>query len=324
MPNPSDHLTPDQLKTLLEEVTRPAAHIPLTVVSGTGLCKAEFLHLHQEWIDWPTKDSNTPSHPIIRIPEEEKCRRQKIDQGHTIDTELVTRNRPCCNCRHGDGSSLGYFKNKRSNKVSNTVPVIDENAVQSLKWWFNRFDTIPWNGKYTALNSDTKRLLNRRINHTGLRKTFIARAAKMELSLDLIAKSTGTTVKSLTYSDSPYLEILREYGEYTDSLPSNNSQTSTSYQNHTFQDYLDVIDKKPTSTKQLAEKLSVTNSVASRMMYKCKDDGFVEIVGETEDRSTIWKNIVPPDTELQCRYNGCSESFDSRIGRSSHERSHDQ
>jgi hypothetical protein len=308
-------LLPSEWRSLVEKTTRPGAWVPLTVVGGTGLHRTEFFHLHEDWIEWPGDRPDEPSNPLIRIPEEEDCRRKKVPQGHNSDVDTIERDEPCDICQSnvspGDGLDQ-KFRTRRREGVSRLVPVVDKDAADALTWWFKQHDTIPWQNGYTVLNTIAKEHLDRseRINHTALRRTFVARAAKMDLDLDLIADSVGVHSRELKEKGKPFTIIAKQFGDYN----------HVSYTQRSFQDYLMVLHTiGPASQGEIADALDLTYSGVRVQMRTLKEEGFIDKVGETSRGAPIWKAVAPPDTELECRNPDCKMSFDSTRGRGIHE-----
>jgi hypothetical protein len=314
MDDGSTLLHPEQWRSLMDVTTRPATRIPLAIVGGTGIWGTEFLHLHEDWIEWPGERPDEPSNPIIRIPENEECRRKEVPQGHNSSVDIIERDQPCQTCRSNSQSNdlRSRFRSPRGESTPNIVPVVDEEAINALKWWFNQYDTIPWHHNYNVLNTEARQHLDRseKINHTSLRRTFVARATKMGLDLDLIADSLGVRSRQLKEKGRPFTIIAKQFGDYE----------HVSYTHRNFQDYLMVLHTiGPASTSQIADALGLTYKAVQERMPVLAEMGFMKEVGNTDHGGSLWEAIVSPDTELKCRDTQCERTFDTRRGRSTHE-----
>lgn len=303
------HLTPEQWEELQSIVTHPGAQVPLSIVGCTGLQKSEFLHLNSDWIDWHSDRPEDPDVPIIHIPNSEECRRRKIPRGSGTEMTVVDRDGPCPNCK--ENTTDGYYHTDRHETATKNIPVPDPKAIQVLEWWFKKYDTIPWNGSYRTLGNEVGRILGRKISHTGLRRTFAARAAKNGLQPDEIASFLGISPTAMENTRLPYKQIVIEYGDY---------QYFGDKKQLTFQDYLNVLHKiGPASSKEISYALDRTvGAVNGKLSWMEKEHLVRDINNAPVGSKQMWKPTAPVDTLLECR-EGCNESFSTVQGRSLHE-----
>lgn len=203
------------------------------------------------------------------------------------------------------------YHTDRHETATKNIPVPDPKAIQVLEWWFKKYDTIPWNGSYRTLGNEVGRILGRKISHTGLRRTFAARAAKNGLQPDEIASFLGISPTAMENTRLPYKQIVIEYGDY---------QYFGDKKQLTFQDYLSVLHKiGPASSKEISYALDRTvGAVNGKLSWMEKEHLVRDINNAPVGSKQMWKPTAPVDTLLECR-EGCNESFSTVQGRSLHE-----
>lgn len=300
----ADPLSSSEFRTLREQATQPASTVPLAVLSATGMYSVEFLHLHDDWIDWPTNNSHAPDYPIIRIPHSNPCRRKKVKRGTSGAPVVLPRSEPCNPCKK---SKTPGFTDTHRNDDNRVIPVTDSYAVDQLTYWFTQHDTIPWNECLTTLNRLSEKTINRRVSLRDLRFTFTARAVEMGFDLKVIKDRMGLS------STTPTLRrILVERRNQEDQL------------SHSFQDYLLLLDDhEPLSPQQIANYLDRHKRTVLKRLRNYQADGLVEKVSEGWPGSpTYWTNIAPPDATIPCSNSHCDKRFDTHSGRATHETMH--
>ncbi len=303
MTSSTDPLSPSELQQLRESASKPAELLPLAVVPATGLHPKEFLHLHSSWIEWPSNNEASPNFPLIRIPlEPQPCRRKKFVSKSTL--KLISRDRPCESCREGDDI---FHANSRSEE-NNVVSVVDEFAHDQMKWWFRRFDTVPWSTGLNSLNRLANESIERdcRVTLRGLRYTFAVRAAKMGINVETITNQMGQNVITQRLRD-----LLHKHGEHIDLKRS------------TVRDYLILLNNnKSMSISEIAKALGKSYEASLSFMNQLATEGLVQQVRESSGpKPALWTNKVPPDTELVCQYPRCDRTFNTFNGRGIHESS---
>lgn len=302
----NDPLTPEELNTLQKSAATAATTVPVTVVPSSGLQPAEFLHLHNDWIEWPSDEHDSPDNLIIHIPPSEECRRSKLPHGGWPNpTDTVERDGPCGSCRQNPEKK--FQAPHREPTEYSTVIVPDEEAQQVLDWWFSRYDTIPWDGRLHQLNRLAEEEIGRRVTLNGLQNTYVARAASMGFGLNMIKQQIG-------YQSVPQgrlRRVLREYGGFFD------------YEQLSIHDYLTALDREgPITPTELGDKVGRAKGTVQKKLNRLAKEGMVEKVTDSKPVAggeATWVNTVPPNTKLICTYEGCDREFSGFVGRSQHE-----
>lgn len=313
MPSAEDPLLPDELAKLRETASKPSVKLPVAIVPATGLWPPEFAHLHSDWITFAS-DQNALEHHTITIPDESPCRRQKAvygsKSGGLMNTKFRERDRPCDYCRNHGGEQ--YFTASHRDDSNRTITVTDEHAAEILKWWFTKFDTLPW--KY-ASNSRLRRaalhILDRPINLTGLRHTFAARAAAMGLDLDVVMDYMGIN------GDYPTGRLYRILIEHS----AKGANPDDILNQRTYHSYLSLLeDHGPLSAREIADHFDIRKTSARRTINKYEGVGLVEKTQEWINgvQPSLWTNIVEPGTPVECKHEGCGKEFYSLERRSKH------
>lgn len=294
-PQRTDHLSPDELKTLQNKDIPPAAELPLAIIPATGLSPPEYLHLHRDWITFGGDSDSDLDSPIIRIPEEEQCRRQRQKPGNTSRLDgFVERGKPCVACRNR--SKASKFIRNRPEEMS-TVVVVDDEAADLVEWWFSKVDTIPWHRRQTALKRVCREYIGREITLLSLRHTFAARAATMGIDKSTILSQLG--VQSPSYR---LKEIISNYDKgklrgYT-----------------TFNQYLEFLELNgPATPDEIADYFDFAPGTVNRKMSQLQEFGLVIIKRESktgyDGHQRLWDNNAVPPTTIQCPEDGCPEEF---------------
>lgn len=301
----NDPLLPKELETLEQEATTAATIIPVTVVPSTGLQPAEFLHLHTDWIEWPSSRADAPDNVVIHIPSSEECRRSKIPQGSRQAMRIMDRTEPCESCKQND-KEIFHAPHRETDGYS-PILVPDKRAQEILEWWFSQYDTIPWDGRIQKLDRLAKKEIGRRVTLLGLRNTYVAQAASMGFDLDEIKRQIG-------YQSIPQgrlRRVLREHGDFFD------------YEQLVISDYLTVLDKKgPITPSQIADHLGRTKSTVMKKLNKLAEEEMVKKTTEStpiEGEQSTWVTTVPPDSSLVCTHDGCEREFTCFVGRGIHQ-----
>ena len=212
-PQRTDHLSSDELVTLQNKDLPLAAELPLNIIPATGLSPPEYLHLHRDWITFSGDSDDDPDYPVIRIPEEEKCRRQRQIPGNTTELHgFKERDKPCAACR-GRSKASKFIRN-RPEKMS-TIVVVDDEAADLVEWWFSQIDTIPWHRRQTALKRVCREHIGREITLLSLRHTFAARAAAMGITKSMILSQLGVQSPSARLEKIILKHDKGELREYT-------------------------------------------------------------------------------------------------------------
>lgn len=286
-------LTPDELATLRQQDLPLAAKLPLDIIPSTGLWPPEYLHLHRDWITFTNDDG--PDQVIIRIPEEEQCRRQKQRPGNLSPLDGITgRDKPCAACRSRSKSSK--FVRDRPEEM-NTVVVVDDNAADTIEWWFSEVGTIPWHRRQTALKRVCREHIGREITLLSLRHTFAAKAAAMGIEQPLILDQLGVQ------SPSERLEkIIHRYDK-------GQSRDYT-----TFNEYLTFLESHgPTTADEIADHFDVAPGTARRRLNDFEAVDLIDITRKAKSGNdghpALWNNAATPPTTVQCPEENCSEEF---------------
>lgn len=291
--------TESEITQLKEVATKPAARVPLTVEPATGMFAYEFLHLHEDWIVWPTDDESGPDHPIITVPVEKECRRAIKQQGRRKSTVGITeQSGPCPACKH-----LGKEKYQSPSKLDTprTIPVVDETASKELQNWFREFDTIPWSQRLSHLNTIAEIEIGRRVSLGDLRDVFIRRAIEMDIDDEVIVNNMGLTSKTSKIT------------EYQRKLAPDQVTKLT------YQEYLAVInDEAPVTYQTIATILDRSLSAVKLMMYKLEDNKLVTRVGKADTGAILYDALKPSTKMLDCPKKGCNQKFASFVGRANH------
>lgn len=141
----SHPLSRDQLRQFVRTASDMSAGYRLVghILPFTGLFVHEFTHLHRDWI----KTSDPVDTPLatadelrIEVPVESACKetlrfteRNKHGEGHTV----AARESCCQYCQPADRWRLPFDHRSR------TIPVTAEPAVDTLKWWFQQYNSNP-------------------------------------------------------------------------------------------------------------------------------------------------------------------------------------
>lgn len=293
--------TESEISQLKEVTTQPAARLPLTVEPATGMFPYEFLHLHEDWIVWPTDEESGPNYPIITVPVGEECRRAIKQQGRRKSTVGINeQDAPCPACKY-----LGKEKYQSPSELDTqrTIPVVDEAASKDLQIWFRKFDTIPWSRGLTQLNTVAESEIDRRISLGDLRDVFVRRAVEMGINDEVMLDNMGLTQKSA--------KIIKWQRKLE----------SDQITQLTYQEYLTVInDESPVTYREIATVLDRSLSAVRLKVSKLEDNGMVERVGRGDREAILFDALEPPTKLLNCPKRNCNREFDSFTGRANHKR----
>lgn len=309
MKEPRDPLSPGQLETLRDSVVKPSSKVPINIVAGTGLYPNEFVHLHYDWIEF-SKSGDKKDHPVIRIPDNEPCRRKKVERGRKNLGEFGERDQPCIFCRHrGDEDQFNAIHRSDRNR---TITVVDSYAAEMLEWWFKRFNTIPWGmNSHPRHRAAAVEIIDRPVNLTGLRHTFAARAGAMGLGQSTIIDYLGLNRE---YPTNRIYQILQKASLEGDDYDGWRKQRS-------FRSYLSLLDSnKPLTVREIADEFSVSKNTVRTLMRKYEHHELVVCtqVDPKQHGKKKWTNIAKPDTLLECPSDNCEEQFHSLYEKSRH------
>lgn len=216
-------LSPDRLATLRKHAENPKECLPMDIIPGTGLSLQEFLHLRPSWVEWPA-DYDDHDVPLLRIPEEAPCGRTLRQPRYQRVLTLEKRDPPCLDCTRQSGSSKFFVEYDRRVR---RIPLVDEVAADTLRWWFSRYDCIPLGRNLKGVKTLCRRLDIPPSSATGqdLRWTYARRLADMEFDRSDIADVMGvrpiapTFYRALRASETDYdVRELHTVGEYLDAI----------------------------------------------------------------------------------------------------------
>ena len=163
----------------------------LMVLLHTGLTATEFTHIHDNWLEPlpESAESHEGATPIIRIPSEADCR--KIKLGSRLEIHRRTGN--CAYCKDL-GYDTWYPGQPDSDCRVRSVPVPDEDTVQTLYWWFSRYDSTPIS--VNILGERLSKLANRAglkrdVTPRDVRATYGANLVRLGFSSEKIAELMG-------------------------------------------------------------------------------------------------------------------------------------
>lgn len=313
MPSAEDPLLPDELAKLREAASKPSVRLPVAIVPATGLWPPEFAHLHSDWITFASDQKGLEYHTIT-IPDEDPCRRKKAvygsESGGLMNTKFNKRDQPCDYCTAHGGE--GYFTAPHRDDSNRTITITDEHAAELLKWWFTKFDTVPWGYiRDSRLRRVALHILDRPINLTGLRHTFAARAAAMGLDLDVVMDYMGINGD---YPTSRLYQILVEHS-------AKGANPDDILNQRTYHSYLTLLnDHGPLAAREIADHFDIRKSSARRTISKYEKIGLAERTQESIRgvQPTLWTNTVEPGTPVECEHEGCDKEFYSLERRSKH------
>lgn len=308
-------LSPEQLAALQELAAKPSVVLPVRIVPATGLYPHEFAHIHRDWIEFAT-NNNSINYHTITIPDREPCRRKKAKYGSSsgglLNTGFTSRDQPCAYCqKRGDEDC---FTAPHRNDSNRTIPITDKKASEILKWWFSKFETIPWQYAHESrLRKVAMQIIKRPVNLTGLRLTFAARAAVMGIEQDTVLDFMGINGN---YPTSRLYQIFTEYsamGVDPDGI----------LKQRTYHSYLQLLSSEgPLAIKEIAEHFNTCVSTPNRLMNKYEKLGLVKKTQEWINgvQPALWINAVEPGTPVVCGHNGCNEKFMNLKKKTQHER----
>lgn len=313
MPSAEDPLLPDELAKLSESASKPSVKLPVAIVPATGLWPPEFTHIHSDWITFAS-EQNSLKHHTITIPDEERCRRQKAvygaESGGLMNTNFRERDQPCDYCTAHGGEQ--YFTAPHRNDSNRTIAVTDEHAAELLKWWFTKFDTVPWQYAHDPrLRRVALHIIDRPINLTGLRHTFAARAAAMGLDLDIVMDYMG--INSDYPSDRLYRILFEHSGK--------GANPDDILNRRTYHSYLALLNNHgPLAVRGIADHFDIQKTSARGRINKYEGIGLVEKTQEWINgiQPALWINTVEPGTPVECGHEECDKEFYSLDRRSKH------
>ncbi|EMA04271.1 hypothetical protein SAMN05443574_13518 [Haloarcula vallismortis] len=270
-------LTPAQLEELLEHAENPQERLPVEIIAGTGVSLQEFLHLREDWITWPN-DVDALDVPLLRIPEEAPCGRTRLQPSHQTVLSPTPATPPCLDCERQPGPSKFFVDFDRR---ARRVPLVDEDAADALRWWFDRYDCIPFGRDLRGFRTLVERTDLENVSAQDLRWTFGRRLADMEFPREEIADVMGVNPRAVTMS-----RVLRasstDYGIQT---------------HHTVEEYLDAIGEPgdTATSAELAERLDlVRDAVTKRLRTLVDEDDRVEAVKSGhrgEGRKNVYRRL---------------------------------
>lgn len=149
-------LTLNQLGAVMEAASQFSFRHRLlaNIIPFTGLFQSEFLHLNRDWLVYRYDDSDglsmgsgSPDSVVVHIPSESPCvGSYKFSQsGRRMG--LVERTDPCLMCQPDE-----VWEPAHSGRAERRILVNNTSAVDSLYWWFERYETLPFSPSKTLYN----------------------------------------------------------------------------------------------------------------------------------------------------------------------------
>jgi len=211
----ADPLTEDELHQFIQAASGMSARCRLAghILPFTGLRATEFKHLHRDWIQTlePTEDNldNVDELQIV-VPDETQCegtlKFTKIspEPGQTMEH----RDSGCPVCSPEDRWSTPFDNWERR------IHVTADPAVNTIGWWFSRYDSNPCRGTVANIIKEIAQETNidraeQLTTHT-LRDTFGKLLLKSDFSIDYVVNALGYSVVS---SLKPLLEATNRSTE---------------------------------------------------------------------------------------------------------------
>lgn len=197
----ADPLTEDELHQFIRAASEMSARYRLTghILPFTGLRATEFKHLHRDWIQTlePTEDNleNVDELQIV-VPDESQCEgtlkftKVSPEPGQTMER----RDSGCPICSPEDCWSPPF------DNWARRIHVTADPAVNTIGWWFSRYDSNPCRGTVANLVKEIARKASigreeQLTTHT-LRDTFGKLLLKSDLSVDYVVNALGYSVVS--------------------------------------------------------------------------------------------------------------------------------
>lgn len=240
----------------------------LMVLLHTGLTATEFTHMHDDWLE-PLPESYNAyegTTPIIRIAAEADCRRIRLD----TNFQVLQRTGACGYCKER-GYETWFPGQPESSCRVRTVPIPDETAVETLYWWFFRYDSTP-----ISLNTINQRLsklavrasLDRNITPRDLRATYGTNLVRMGFDSQKIAKLMGWSDHKLTR------EFFEAAGKSVD-WPTEVSDSTI---------LAAVAENEPVTKPEVAKHVDMHRSAASKRINNLLERRLVREVGRRDTR----------------------------------------
>lgn len=156
------------------------------IVPYTGLSLSELAHLRRDWISYRSDDTSDkitsptvddPDWLLIRVPDQSPCvgstRYSPEGKGRLIEK----REEPCSKCKP-DGIWEPYGESQ-----IRTVPVHEETAVETIRWWLTQYDSFPF-----TPSSDVSRWLDELAEEAGVSRNFGIRSFRRTYGVLLASK----------------------------------------------------------------------------------------------------------------------------------------
>jgi len=195
----AEPLTEDELHQFIRAASEMSARCRLTghILPFTGLRATEFKHLHRDWIQTlePTEDNldNVDELQIV-VPDETQCegtlKSTKIspEPGQTMER----RDSGCPVCSPEDRWSPPFDNWERR------IHVTADPAVNTIGWWFSRYDSNPCRGTVANIIKKVAQETNidraeQLTTHT-LRDTFGKLLLESDFSIDYVVNTLGYSV----------------------------------------------------------------------------------------------------------------------------------
>lgn len=207
-------LTPDELRRFKSTARKMSRGYRLVghIIPETGLRPVEYRHFHQRWIKSQqsvTADDHDPDSFVIDVQAApcEGTIRFATENKHERGPRLEERTESCVNCREGIEWTPNFSCYARR------IPVVDEAAVETIAWWFDRYDSIP--SSDTRVCHYVKKIAEKagiddyeRVTTFTLRDTFGVRLLKSGVDIDEVTRLMG-------YSRRTLLKPLMEHTDRT-------------------------------------------------------------------------------------------------------------
>lgn len=265
-------LEAEDLEELRATAENAKERLPIDVIPGTGLSLQEFLHLRPSWIEWPNGHGDLDV-PLIRVPQEAPCARDVRQPAYQTVLQPVSREPPCHDCERQPGPDKFFVKEQQYDRRVRSIPVADETAAETLRWWFHRYDCIPLARNLTGISTVVDRTSVTNVSPDDLRWTFARRLADMEFGRDDIAEVMGVSPKAKAM-----YRALRA--------------SSTDYGircHHGIEEYLDAIGEPgdTATSNEIAARLGLQNqSVTKRLRDHDEHSPRFEVVREGRSGAT--------------------------------------
>jgi len=203
-------LSTDELSAFTRAADDMAAGYRLVghVLPFTGMIPNEFRHLRRSWIhpyDLASTNFQEADQLVIRIPEDSPCTgglKFTEENSERLGLDMERRDSPCHHCSPNERWYAPSENRQRR------IPVKQSITLQTLKWWFNRYDSIPCSW---GISNRVKRIAR----EAGIDRADDLTAYSLRYSFGVVLLKSGISIETVVgimgYARKERLKPLLEY-----------------------------------------------------------------------------------------------------------------